>query len=193
MTKTNKKELFFEESLKLIHEKGFKATTLRDIAKRLDFEVANVYNYIESKQSLLEEYVVDTIVEFHSSIDYIVDSSYTPEDKLRTVVSHHIQMAVNKPYHLALIENEWRNLKEPKLTYYLEQRESYKKKISTIISEGIKAGEFRSLNTDIITSTFLASFRWIYKIYTNPEQKVNPIELEKQLVDYILKGVSNKL
>ncbi len=42
MKKLTKKELFFEKTLKLISEKGFKATTMRDIAHELNFEVANV-------------------------------------------------------------------------------------------------------------------------------------------------------
>ena len=53
MKKSKKRERFLQAVLQLIHEKGFKATTMRDIAEKLNFDVANIYNYIDSKQSLL--------------------------------------------------------------------------------------------------------------------------------------------
>ena len=50
-----KRQRFLDEALKLIHEKGFKGMTMRNIAEKLNCDVANVYNYIENKQALLEE------------------------------------------------------------------------------------------------------------------------------------------
>ena len=66
MAKSVKKDLFFKETLKLIHEKGFRATTMRDIAERMNFEVANIYNYIDSKDALLENYVIGITKEFQT-------------------------------------------------------------------------------------------------------------------------------
>ena len=73
MGKMTKRERFLETSLKLINEKGFKATTMRDIAQKLNCEVANIYNYVDSKQSLLETYLFGISNEFHAAIDTIIE------------------------------------------------------------------------------------------------------------------------
>lgn len=190
MKKITKKERFLEESLKLIHEKGFKATTIRDIAQKLNFEVANVYNYIDSKQSLLEAYLFDIQDEFHSSMELILDSTYSPKEKLRLVISSYIQITSKRPYVQALLVNEWRNLKEPRLQEFIDRRRDYEHKLKTILQAGVKEGQFRVTDLEITAQTILATLRWLYKKYVDTELKINPIEIEKQLADFIFNGIS---
>ncbi|MEJ1222518.1 TetR/AcrR family transcriptional regulator [Sediminicola sp. 1XM1-17] len=192
MGKSTKKERFFEESLKLIHEKGYKATTMRDIAEKLNFKVANVYNYIDSKQALLETYLFDISNEFLDSIELIMDSSYAPDEKLRLIISVHIQMISKKPYELSLLVNEWRNLEDPKRGELLYLKKKYNKKVREIIIAGMEQGKFRVMDPDFATLTFLSSLRWLYDKYTDANDKnanTNRIEIEKQLTDFIFLGM----
>ncbi|SFW69179.1 TetR/AcrR family transcriptional regulator [Cellulophaga fucicola] len=189
MKNTTKKELFFKKTLKLISEKGFKATTMRDIAHELNFEVANVYNYIDSKEALLEGYIFGTLDEFLIYLDNIVDSSYSPVEKLKFVISKHAQYAIAKPYEIALFVYEWRNLKEPRLTEFKEKKTAYISKVNTIIEDGINQGDLRKMDSEFATFMFFSSMRWLFSMITNEEVKVNPVEIEKQLTDFIFKGI----
>lgn len=190
LTKNSKKEIFFKETLKLIHEKGFKATTMRDIAKQMNFEVANIYNYIDSKEALLENYVLGITEEFTTYMNNIIDSSFSPKDKLKMVISKHVQFTFEKPYQLSLMANEWRNLKEPALSDYTSKRNNYLTKLSLIIEEGIEKGEFRPMNVEIATNSIVSSLRWSYNKYVdNTKTPINPIELEKQIMDFVFLGV----
>ena len=190
MAKSVKKDLFFKETLKLIHEKGFRATTMRDIAERMNFEVANIYNYIDSKDALLENYVIGITKEFQTYMDNIIDSTFSPKDKLRMVISKHIQFTFEKPYQLALMANEWRNLKEPALSEYVAKRSDYIFKIASILEDGVEKGEFRPMNIEIATNSIVSSLRWSYNKYVdNSNTSINPIELEKQFMDFIFNGV----
>ncbi|HAF78374.1 MAG TPA: hypothetical protein DCG42_13755 [Maribacter sp.] len=190
MAKSVKKDLFFKETLRLIHEKGFRATTMRDIAERMNFEVANIYNYIDSKDALLENYVIGITKEFQTYMDNIIDSTFSPKDKLRMVISKHIQFTFEKPYQLALMANEWRNLKEPALSEYVAKRSDYIFKIASILEDGVEKGEFRPMNIEIATNSIVSSLRWSYNKYVdNSNTSINPIELEKQFMDFIFNGV----
>ncbi len=190
MAKSVKKDLFFKETLRLIHEKGFRATTMRDITERMNFEVANIYNYIDSKDALLENYVIGITKEFQTYMDNIIDSTFSPKDKLRMVISKHIQFTFEKPYQLALMANEWRNLKEPALSEYVAKRSDYIFKIASILEDGVEKGEFRPMNIEIATNSIVSSLRWSYNKYVdNSNTSINPIELEKQFMDFIFNGV----
>ncbi|WP_298486928.1 TetR/AcrR family transcriptional regulator [uncultured Maribacter sp.] len=186
-----KKEEFLQESLKLIHEKGFKATTMRDIAERLNFDVSNSYNYIKSKQEILESFLFRTSNEFHKTIDNVLDSNYSAEDKLKSLISSHIRIASEKPYEVALLVNEWRNLKEPKLNEFVTLRDTYEKKVSKLLEDGINNKIFKQMDIRIATSVVLASLRWFYDEYTvkKNEKNLNPIEFERQIVGFILSGI----
>ena len=184
-----RKKKFLDESLKMIHEKGYKATTMRDLAERMGFEVSNIYNFIESKEALLESYLFQISEDFHSGIDHILESSYSPTEKLKALVSLNINLTSTKPYQVGLLVNEWRNLKEPKLIKFTDRRDEYEQKVRVIIEEGIDNGEFRPFDMDIITHAILSSVRWIYYWYTDHSEEVNPVELEKQLTEFVLGGV----
>jgi len=44
----------YDSALKGIYRQGFKATTMRGIAADIGIEAATIYNYVDSKQELLE-------------------------------------------------------------------------------------------------------------------------------------------
>ncbi len=188
MKMSNKKEEFLQESLKLIHEKGFKATTMRDIAERMNFDVSNSYNYIKSKQEILESFLFGTSIEFHTAMDNILSSSYTHEEKLKQIIASHVKIASTKPFEVALMANEWRNLKEPKFTEYIKLRESYEEKLGGLLEEGINAQVFKKMDIHIAKSVILAALRWFYDSYTNNEKSLNPIELERQIIGFLFHG-----
>lgn len=190
MKNSAKKERFFAVVLKLIHRKGFKATTMRDIAQELNFEVANVYNYIPSKQALLETYIFDTQNEFHDAMELILESSYAPDEKLRHVISSYIRITTKRPYEQALLVNEWRNLKESGLQRFLERRKAYENKLMWLLEDGMEQQLFKSADPKIATQTILASLRWLHNSYLQDDAPKNPIELEKQLLTFIFNGVS---
>ena len=192
MKKTAKRDRFLKTSLKLIHEKGFKATTMRDIAHELNFKVANVYNYIDSKQSLLEIYIFDLQNEFHVSIDAILESDRSATEKLRLTILSYIQISAARPYEQALLENEWRNLKEPRLQEFITRRKAYENKVRIIIELGVAKKEFRKVDILVATQTILASLRWVYLRYIEEKSKVDSLEIEKQLSEFILAAIVRK-
>jgi AcrR family transcriptional regulator len=186
MKKNKKRERFLEVVLQLIHEKGFKATTMRDIAEKLNFDVANIYNYIDSKQSLLEIYLFNIQNEFHDSIDLIINSTHTPQEKLRLFICSYIQITAKRPLEQALIANEWRNLKNPKLQEFIDRRKDYENKLKTIINEGVNNGQFRIIDVDITTHIIISALRSQYIKYIEPKTSVDISEIEKEFSNFIL-------
>ncbi|WP_411767692.1 TetR/AcrR family transcriptional regulator [Winogradskyella sp. A3E31] len=184
-----KKDLFYDEVLKLFYEKGYSATTMRDIADRMGFKVSNVYNYIDNKQSMLSIIMTNIAYEFHNSLEDIVNSSYSPEEKLKQILSSHIKIIAKKPYEIALTINEYKNLEEPRLTEILAIRKNYSHHIREILKEGITLGQFRPLDVYVASNTILSALRWLYDKYTNPNSKSNPIEVEKEFIDFIFGGL----
>lgn len=189
MKTPTKKEKLLEESLQLIHEKGYKATTMRDLADRMGYEVSNIYNFIDSKKSLLETYLFNISGEFHKGAEHIRQSNLDPVEKLKAIIDLHVSLTTNKPYEVGLLVNEWRNLDEPKLSAFLEEKKEYQQKVESIIKEGMEEGDLHVFDLDIITHSVLSSVRWLYDWYINHTEEVNPVELKRQITRFILNGV----
>jgi AcrR family transcriptional regulator len=191
MKTITKKEKFFDETLKLIHEKGFRATTMRDIAQNMNFEVSNIYNYINSKEALLDYYIFDVLDHFTEYLENIINSSYSPLEKLKIVMSKHVHYTAAEPYKVSLFIYEWRDLNEPKLTEFKEVRSGYMAKVTELIDKAIKLGQLRPMDSEFATLMIFSSMRGLFNLSAENEN-INPIEIEKQLNDFIFLGIENK-
>lgn len=183
------RERFYDTSLRLINKKGFKATTMRDIAGELGCDVANIYNYIDNKQNLLEGFIFEIADEFALQMENISSSTLSPKEKLREVISMHVEVTTKYPHQASLMFNEWRNLKGSSLEKLLLSRKEYLQKVNKIIQDGIEANQFFKVDLNIATQTILSSTRWLYEWYGKQERRVNTIELKKQLCDFILRSI----
>lgn len=185
------REGFIETALGLFHEKGFKATTMRDIAKALEIEAATLYNYIRSKQQLLDDLVFEIAHQFHDGLSNIYKSSYSPSEKLKAIVDLNVRLTTAHPYRVALLVGEWKHLQEDRQKEFLANRESYEQMVRDIIAQGMELQELRTMDLEVATYSFLSSIRWLFSWYIEQGKAVNPIELEKQMSDFILKGMQN--
>lgn len=185
------REKFIETALELFHEKGFKATTMRDMAKALQIEAPTLYNYIRSKQQLLDDLVFEIAHQFHDGLSDIYASSYSPSEKLKAIVNLNVRLTTAHPYQVALLVGDWKHLKEDRQKEFLDNRGAYEEMVRSIIQEGMDSCELRSMDLEVATYSFLSSIRWLFSWYIAQNDAVNPVELEKQMADFILKGMQN--
>lgn len=180
---------FLQETLKLFYEKGYKATTMRDIARALNIEAATIYNYVDSKQALLDGFLFEIANKFLDGITDIEASSYSPVDKIKALVRLNVRLTSEHPYEVGLLVGEWKHLEAERQAEFLQNRQQYESKFREIIKTGIAAGEIRNMDEEVALYAILSSIRWLFNWYTPEKQALNPIELEKQLVDFILRGI----
>jgi len=58
------KKKIFEESIKLFAQKGYKATTVREIAKEVGIQQSAIYNHFKNKEAILDA-IIDNLQESH--------------------------------------------------------------------------------------------------------------------------------
>ena len=187
---TARRAQFFEESLKLIHLKGFKGTTMRDIAGELDCDVANLYNFVKSKQEILEQSLFGINEEFQLGIDRISQSKYSPLGKLTQITQLYVRLTFEKPYEISLLVNGWRHLPSEQKKRFIEERTIYELKVREVIKEGITTGDMKALDLDLATNMVLSSMRWLFDHYVDDQEGFNPVEVERQINEFVLGGMT---
>lgn len=184
-----KHQHFYNTSLDLVSKKGFKATTMRDLAEAMNCDVSNIYNYITSKQSFLEKVLFDISDTFHQRIDLIINSHYNPIDQLKQVVRLYVELSTDRPLELSLLTNEWRHLKGERKDKFIRERENFEIKISDLIKKGMKENLIKKLDPKLATHLFLSSLRLLFNRHLDDSKKLNKIELERQINEYIFNGI----
>ncbi len=187
----DKQERFKQTALQLIHEKGFKAMTMRDLANELSCDIKNLYNYTSSKPALLEELLFEMAGHFHAGADAILNSQLSPIRQLEEVIRLHIDLSFTKSNQVALLVNEWRNLEPKKLVAFKKNREDYENKIRTILNKGIAEGVFKRVDVETALQYFLGSLRWLFN-YSSKEKSVpNSLTIFENLKTFIMPGLLN--
>lgn len=190
MDRNPKKERFMSTATTLLSEKGYKAMTMRELALELGCDKSNIYNYIKSKQDLLDQLLFEIADKFHEGLSHIESSSYSPIDKLKEVIRLHIRLTFDNPNKMNIHANEWRFLDKDRKKTFVKRRKVYENKITTIVEEGITAKDFKEGDTVFLKNCILSSIRWMYTWNIKDKSLKNPIEVEKEITEFILFGIS---
>jgi hypothetical protein len=75
------------------------------------------------------------------------------------------------------------------LDYYLTLRVNYEDTFRTIINEGIKKNEIKSINSDIMLFSILSTLRSLY-IWIPQKEDMNSSLLATNLSEVLLKGIN---
>ena len=185
----SKKEIIKSKAARLFRLKGYKATSMRDIATEVGMEAASLYNHIANKQEILSELLMDVAGVFTIEMKNILQSSLSPREKLERLIGLHIQQTVAMPDAVAIITSEWVHLEEPSLKKYLQLRNKYEKNLRSIIKEGIEQGQFAEVDLEIAVFSILSSLRWLYSWY-HQKKNINPVEFEQKMIQCLLNGIN---
>jgi AcrR family transcriptional regulator len=186
-----KKEIIKKEAARLFRLKGYRATSMRDIAQEVGMEAASLYNHIANKQELLSEMLMYIAKIFTDGMDNILKANLSPREKLERLISLHIRYTVELPDAVAIITSEWVHLEEPQLKKYLRLRSKYERNIGEIIKEGIKQKQFANVDLEITVFSFLSTLRWLYSWY-HQQKNINPVELEQKMIQSLLDGINRR-
>ncbi len=188
MKKLSRKQEIITVASKLFKEKGYSAVTMRDIAKAMGIKAASLYNHINSKQEILTYIIISLAEEFTQGMNSIKLSNKNSIEKLKQIVSLHINITINSTNGMASLNNDWMHLKDQK-DYYLTLRVNYENSFRDIINKGIKKKEIINLNPDIMLFSILSTLRSLY-LWIPKKEDLDPNELATSLSNVLLHGIN---
>lgn len=173
---------------RLFREKGYRAVTMRDLAENMGIKAASLYNHIHSKQEILSLIVISTAENFTKHIDAVFPKSISSVDKLEEIIQMHIDITVHNTDFLACTNNDWMHLEKKQLVYFLGMRNTYEAKFRKIIETGIKRGELKDCDPEIVLFTILSTLRTLYLWYSK-KNSLTTEQLKNEMVKVLLTGI----
>ena len=186
MTKRNQ---LIHESLKLINSKGYKGTTMRDIASVMNCDVANLYNFIKNKNEILESTLFSINEKFHSEVDEIIRSNYDPIDQIKLVIQLYVRLSFEDPYKMSLLTDGYKHLESKQLARFQSEKKKFEEKIESIIKRGIRQNHFKKMNSSLGLKLVLSSVRWLFENALKVSDSIGKVEIERQISDFVLDGL----
>jgi AcrR family transcriptional regulator len=185
----SRKEQVIRSAAELFREKGYAASSMRDLAQKLGIEAASLYSHIKSKEEILQNLCFDMATEFRKSLDEVEKQKVSASEKLKNGIIGHIQVMAKDLIASAVFMNEHRHLSQPYLRDFLLLRINYINRFKAIIEQGMKSGEFKdNIDKKLAVMTLFSSLNWMPQWY-DPQSHIVPEDLGQQLADMLVNGL----
>jgi AcrR family transcriptional regulator len=185
---TTKKEVIIEKAALLFKTKSYSATSMRDLAETLGIEAPSLYNHIISKSELLNEICFKVGNKFTDQIEKIESSSLSAIEKLEAIIRFHIKTMLENFDEVYVANHEWKHLREPLLSNFLNIRRNYEKSLVQLIETGIQNNEFKIINPYVAVLTILSAVRGL-EFWQRNKKNISQQNLEDDMVSHLLNGI----
>ena len=185
---TSKKQLIMEAAAKLFRDRGYSATSMRDLAKAVHLQASSLYSHINSKQEILKDICFQNAHRFLAGIEKIEKENRPPREQIRQLIFLHLEVATSDATSITAFNDEWRHLEEPDLGQFINLRKRYENRFLAIIQQGIAEGTFKDIDSTISMYTILSSLRWVYDWY-QAGKTTSIQDIGEQITNIVLAGI----
>ena len=100
-----------EAASALFRERGYAATSVRDIAQALNLQGGSLYAHMASKEDVLWSIVIRAADRFNAEVGPIAaDAERAPSERLREMIRAHVGVVTGIQKDAAVFLHEWRFL-----------------------------------------------------------------------------------
>jgi TetR/AcrR family transcriptional regulator, cholesterol catabolism regulator len=169
-----RREEIVQAAAHVFRDRGFEATTLRDVAAALGTDRASLYYYVGSKEELLQEIVSQALrldIEMAESVKRSRASS--PEKIAALIESMVDSYDKNYPHMMVYIEDLGRIARQDSewSIDVIEQTRAYEALVHSILRKGQRDGTLRSdLPVELCALALFGMINWMHRWY-RPDNK----------------------
>ena len=169
LDKSIRKKKIIETAITLFHKKGYRSTTLDDVAGELGLTKAAIYHYVSSKEALLSIIYMQAMGFYLKEIAHAVelqDPKLSPPEKFRFFIRSHIRrVAVENQAMLGVFLTEENQLPEEDYKKIRGAKREYNLVMESILERGMAEGYFRRSDPRLTANAVLGMCNSLHHWY----------------------------
>jgi AcrR family transcriptional regulator len=149
MTVSLSRATVIDTACELFAERGYRGTSMKDIAEALGVRASSLYNHVTSKQDIL-----------FAIMDKAMDRAITAQERalvgvadvsgqLRVATESLVLDFLRYPAEVTVCNTEVRSLDPANRAAIVAKRDRYAGRVRAIITEGCRTGQFETVNPDL--------------------------------------------
>src|SRR3954470_24913069 len=189
---TTRRDELLDIAAKLFAERGFKNTTVRDIADAAGILSGSLYHHFDSKEAMVDELLDSLQTALWGQYDAIEESDLSPRAKLEAVVRasfdaidhHHSEVAIfqNDALHLATFD---------RFSYLIDRNRKFRTLWTGLLEAGVASGELRADLDVQLVYRFLRDTVWVAVRWYRPGGTLTTADVADQYLAILLEGISH--
>jgi AcrR family transcriptional regulator len=185
---TAREEEILAAATRMFREKGYHATSVRDIAESVGLLKGSLYHYIRSKEELLARLFEGALQETIGELEAIAARDASATERLREMVRAYALSVTANLDSVGIYLREWRALPPPELARVRQRRRAMRALVESVIAEGARKREFAAGDAKIAALAILGMVNWIYEWY-RPRGRLRPEALAQELAERAVRSV----
>jgi TetR/AcrR family transcriptional regulator, cholesterol catabolism regulator len=183
------KDKIVKAALPIFMKRGYKGATMREIATSMGIKAGSLYYHIRSKDEILEkihDVLIDGVLEKSEKI--VFDNTISRRKKFELFIEGLLRtMAELRPYAVVFF-SDYKYLSPYFLKKINNKRKRCQEFLREIMKDGINQGEFRPMDTKIISIGIFGMFMWAHT-WINPNGRLRIEEIAKIFSDMLSNGI----
>lgn len=169
-------------------ERGYRATSMQDLAREAGMGKASLYHYFSSKEELLTELYEEVIRENVLAVLRIAGREGSAGEALTDVVVDRVAYTCRNRQLLNVFFEEEAELAPRMRGRLIRARREYEDAVMEIVRRGQQSGELViHTRPRVFINTLLGAANWVYKWY-DPQGSMTPEEIGRDMARILLAG-----
>ena len=179
-----------EAARRLFWEKGYNATSMREIAIAYGCRPANIYNFFSDKEEILFEVLREEMEQIINPIKHLEeDDGSSPIEQLRFIIESHLKVTLSYRRSAKLLfDVALDSLSPDKRKKIVGFRDTYDRIIRKVIHRGMDTGYFPKVDVRL-AGFMIASMITRTRIWFHPKKGVSVSELADFIFKFTLNGL----
>ncbi|MEW6636915.1 MAG: TetR/AcrR family transcriptional regulator [Actinomycetota bacterium] len=182
MSFEERRELFLNVAARLFEERGYKNTSVEDIAAELGFTKKVFYYYWKNKQEIVQEIHDRGLALINTQLDAVLEREHEPAARLDAAIRNHIRSVLRDRSIAGALLGDFDFSEET-----LEGRRAYTRRFQELVEEGIAAGVVRDLDPKMLTFAILSVCNSVGGWY-RPDGRLSSEEIQEIFASFAAEG-----
>ena len=182
-----KRNAVLQTAAQLFNERGFHATSLDDIAERLNVSKPTLYYYVESKDQILLECVRTALDLMHAGIGDVRAAGGSAIDQLKACMRIYSGI-VTQDFGMCVIRIGEDPLPEPLKKELRRLKAGIDLQFRRLIEDGIAEGSLAACDPKMAAFMLAGALSWIGRWYRS-DGGLTPDQIADQGIELLLNGV----
>lgn len=188
---SQRREHLVKLAAELFAEKGFQATTVRNIADEAGILSGSLYHHFDSKESIVDEILASFFNEIMSAYQAVLDESENPRDTIAGLVRAAFGSLEPHRAAITVMQNDWNYLKGMDRFSYLSKSEDEVEKMWVdTLSAGQKDGLFRDDLDPKLTYRMVRDTIWVAVRWFKPGGRLDAQGLAEHYLKVMFDGIN---
>ncbi|MGH3333787.1 MAG: TetR/AcrR family transcriptional regulator [Nocardioidaceae bacterium] len=189
--KASRRDELLAIAAELFAQRGFKNTTVRDIADAAGILSGSLYHHFDSKESMVDEILSTFQAELFRRYDEVVASDLDPRTKFEAVITLSFEAIHDHHPEVAIYQNDAAYLAEFDRFGYLNERNAQMRKLWVgLLEDGVATGAFRpDLDVEVVYR-FIRDTVWVAVRWYRPGGDLSAADVAGQYLSILLDGIA---